>query len=638
MSKNDGLSFFHFTLGPVQGFVAQARRTRDFWAGSFILSWLSAIAIRAVERQPGADVKFPIPDAEFLKALELGGTGPKQGNVPNRFMATVGNDFKPDLVTKAVKDAWTALAGKVWKEDFRGVDYPTRAHGIWNEQIAAFWDIQWAIVDDEGASNTLDRLKNWRTHLPPDQPGLKCMMMEGWQELSGLELPSRDGRNAFWERLRQTEHEGTESDLRDGEMLCAIAYVKRRFVRYFKDFSCDLGGWCAFGWKLPSGVPSVHYIAAARWLKQLIRRANADPKLESALWAFHKEARALTGEYGEWEANIKCIRDAVQTKAQHRWEALNGEVFFESMLSNPRLWRENADDVTTPRRAKNLAAQLARLHEQADLEPVTPFYAVLLMDGDELGINMSEPTNQTPISEALARFTAEVPKIVDRKSGFLVYAGGDDVLAVLPLEDALDCAAELRQYYLQCFENTPLKGKTSLSGAIEYAHAKMPLGKVLGDAHKLLDDIAKEGRGRDAIACRVWKPGGKAAEWAMPWALAKPGADVKLTSLAKAFTTPKADDTRDFANKFFYRLRTHFEAGLAPNTREKVLAMEYLNSGTAPKNWSMEDAQQHIAPLLDQCRMRRRDKDKDPDQWEEVKTTQDAAMLVRFLAQKGVER
>lgn len=28
---------FHFTLGPVQGFVAQARRTRDFWAGSFLL-------------------------------------------------------------------------------------------------------------------------------------------------------------------------------------------------------------------------------------------------------------------------------------------------------------------------------------------------------------------------------------------------------------------------------------------------------------------------------------------------------------------------------------------------------------------------------------------------------------------------
>ena len=33
--------YFHFTLGPVQSFVAQARRTRDFWAGSFLLSWLA---------------------------------------------------------------------------------------------------------------------------------------------------------------------------------------------------------------------------------------------------------------------------------------------------------------------------------------------------------------------------------------------------------------------------------------------------------------------------------------------------------------------------------------------------------------------------------------------------------------------
>ncbi len=34
-----------FTLGPVQGFVAQARRTRDFWAGSFLLSYLTGKAM-----------------------------------------------------------------------------------------------------------------------------------------------------------------------------------------------------------------------------------------------------------------------------------------------------------------------------------------------------------------------------------------------------------------------------------------------------------------------------------------------------------------------------------------------------------------------------------------------------------------
>jgi len=41
----------HFALGPVQGFVAQARRTRDLWSGSFILSYLSGCAMNAVREE-----------------------------------------------------------------------------------------------------------------------------------------------------------------------------------------------------------------------------------------------------------------------------------------------------------------------------------------------------------------------------------------------------------------------------------------------------------------------------------------------------------------------------------------------------------------------------------------------------------
>ena len=52
--------YFHFTIGPVQGFVAQARRTRDFWTGSFILSWLSAVAMLAV-RQQGGTILHVVP-------------------------------------------------------------------------------------------------------------------------------------------------------------------------------------------------------------------------------------------------------------------------------------------------------------------------------------------------------------------------------------------------------------------------------------------------------------------------------------------------------------------------------------------------------------------------------------------------
>ncbi|WP_255724622.1 type III-B CRISPR-associated protein Cas10/Cmr2 [Shimazuella soli] len=34
----------HFTIGPVQEFVAQSRRTRDLLASSFLLSYLAAHA------------------------------------------------------------------------------------------------------------------------------------------------------------------------------------------------------------------------------------------------------------------------------------------------------------------------------------------------------------------------------------------------------------------------------------------------------------------------------------------------------------------------------------------------------------------------------------------------------------------
>lgn len=108
--------YFHFTLGPVQSFVAEARRTRDFWAGSFLLSWLSAVAMREIIEQKG-EIVFPKLEDDFRLALtgELpsGQQPPQQGSVPNRFKARVGGDFDPEKVVEAVHIAWKALADKV---------------------------------------------------------------------------------------------------------------------------------------------------------------------------------------------------------------------------------------------------------------------------------------------------------------------------------------------------------------------------------------------------------------------------------------------------------------------------------------------------------------------------------------------
>ena len=59
----------HFTLGPVQGFIGDARRTRDFWAGSFLLSWLSGHAMAALDAT-GKRIVFPqVVDDEMFLAI-----------------------------------------------------------------------------------------------------------------------------------------------------------------------------------------------------------------------------------------------------------------------------------------------------------------------------------------------------------------------------------------------------------------------------------------------------------------------------------------------------------------------------------------------------------------------------------------
>jgi CRISPR-associated protein Cmr2 len=671
--------YFHFTIGPVQGFVAQARRTRDFWAGSFILSWLATVAMKAVVMQEGKEaIKFPLPDEKFMQAVESGNANIKQGNVPNRFKAEVSKAFKPALVEQAVRTAWKKLAEAVWKADFSGVDNQSVTREIWNRQIEGFWDIQWAIVDDESESSTLDKLKNWRTHLPAPEAGVKCMMMDGLQELSGVERPGRkekdpDSPYAFWEKLRK----GKETDLREKEYLCAIAYVKRRFVHSFNEsLSIPMPGdeaWSAHGWTIPKNVPSVHYMAAAPWLAQLLTKARQDDDLSRLMWEFHDAAVQLTGGHPEWQSNIQCVRDADVHK---KWQAIDGTVFFDAMLENKLLWAERADD------AKDLLKTLKKLRQQAKLEPVSPFYAILTMDGDDLGKQMSDVDKQPYITKGLSDFTRQVETIVDRHSGFLVYAGGDDVLAILPLEYAINCAVALRTAYDAVFreinkdarkkqpEDKKVWIQTSISAAIEYAHIKTPLGKVLGDSHKLLDNIAKDQHGRDSIACRVWKPGGLQMEWGMPWKLALDDENrVYLDMIAEQFRAGKNDNNNEreqFASKFFFRIRERFELLNPTNVGEdpifdvrdgegfdkavSFMAMEYLNSGVAKANHikTMEQARGIIKPLLTQCRHVVRKVDyqgntkSKPQIGYEVEAKYgfkaDAALLVRFLAHKGIER
>ena len=158
-----------FTIGPVQGFIAQARKLQDLYAGSFLLSYLAKQTMAKAQKL-GADILFPDPEQE---------------SAPNRFlmMWEVGNEYALCEICreldKYVRGEWEDIARKVIKET------KFTYTGAISAQISSLIQVYYAselYKGDESFGecykNVMKRLgaaKTFRTFTQLDEPpGRKC--------------------------------------------------------------------------------------------------------------------------------------------------------------------------------------------------------------------------------------------------------------------------------------------------------------------------------------------------------------------------------------------------------------------------------------------------------------------------------
>ncbi|MDI6879691.1 MAG: type III-B CRISPR-associated protein Cas10/Cmr2 [Desulfitobacteriaceae bacterium] len=687
--SSDAETFMHFTLGPVQGFVAQARRTRDLWAGSFLLSYLSGIAMTEILKKDGAIV-FPAVEKDKLitdpllrkiaevsneqrlqnmtkleaEARSMDVPDPTVGTLPNRFKARIPQNFDPRVCVQAVQEHWQKIADVVWQKFMEpcAAELPeinTTVHQIWQRQVTNFWDMAWVVGTDD---DLLDRRKNWRTHVPPAEQGSKCTVMGTLQELSGYERAQRKERekqDEFWVTLRAHV---PDLDLDENERLCAIAFIKRFFPRVAKE---------GIGWSVPKHFPSTSALAALPWIA---RRLEADPEgcinyAKMLSFAGHPEekiaeskkvAAALVDALRKMSAKMSVpAADKVAWDVNLKnFAMLQGSCFFTDDLKNERLWNPQTKAVRDQARK--------RLSEWS-VKP-SPFYAMLLMDGDRLGAILQEKEDiGTSVSEALADFTGRVEDIVLQHSGFLIYAGGDDVLAMFPVEGALQSAIDLRTAYQEAFQRFPGIGLVAtISAAIIFAQHTLPLRDVLSTAHHVLDQVAKEECGRDSLAVHILRSSGPGFRWLAPWSHVlnqsndtdyagdsrKPNSSDalgnRLEALAQMFRLEAGEDLNLNAG-FLYNLRERYELfGLESESEHEyedfwihLFAAEFVKN--RQREVSREKTQELMRALFETCREVRRVVDKTEEGERVVKIqrskswTIDGALLTRFLAQKGVE-
>jgi CRISPR-associated protein Cmr2 len=360
---------------------------------------------------------------------------------------------------------------------------------------------------------------------------------------------------------------------------------------------------------------SLPAVAAAPFDLRVMEKARENQTAWQLLLVFQRAATEAGEAFG---ATISRATN------EREWlEQTDASVFHN--VEWARRIRETKSD-SDRRKLEAASAALAKLLGKDGLnEQPNRYVAVLALDGDSMGKWVSgenaphwrdqlareaveyfeqheklkalldqprhiSPSYHLQLSEALANFALYLAgPIVEYFDGQLIYAGGDDVLAMLPAENALKCAQALRMAFrgdpnlrtefpgaldigeqagfvgldadAEIFSRTkrfvprgyPLivpGNRADLSAGIAIGHMHSPLQNLVEAARaaekRAKKDEKKGGYGKAAFAVSLFKRSGETIQWGAKW-------DSHAIELAQCFTD-NSGEGKPLSAKFPYAL------------------------------------------------------------------------------------
>lgn len=496
------------SIGPVQGFIAAARRTKDLWFGSYLLSIISKAAAREISHCGGRLIFPGLNNGDpRLDCLE------NEFSVANVISAELpeGIDDSPETINEkaqaAAKREWIAISEKARNEAGRLVRQDETGQRIWDDQVKDALEFYAAWVPESG-NYKKDRAKLMRL-----LAGRKSIRnFEQANGYFGIPKSSLDGAR---ESVIQTEKplpkylvrsgqvtDVTESTLQtekplpkwlyakmgvnDGEQLCAIGLTKRLGRRP--------------DWKRAS-FPSVVRVAADPWIRGIRKCPGSEAnrlldEIERNCADKNNSYSTGTGDrlYKDFPFDAQVLYPSRLARAKDNIM----KILEDSDDENP--FREDADKLIKIEKAVNKLEK--KDHGCLGLGEPNNYLAVLRADGDRMG-NALSAIDSLPghreFSERLGEFASEAKRIVeDDHHGCMVFSGGDDVLAFLPLDHCLGAASALHNRFGELTngfydeQGRPL----TLSVGIAIGHYLEPLENLLGFAKDAEKD-AKKGKTAD---------------------------------------------------------------------------------------------------------------------------------------------
>lgn len=470
---NNAKDLVMISIGPIQSYITTARKTQDLYAASQILSLFSQTACQEAQKH----------HCEIIYPSNINSTEGTPNHIVFLASAGKGSEVAREICKKIeeererysnqVKDYLKECAGgKVTYND-----------PLWDAQIQDWLELYWVSVAWDGleanypqtyhtASLALDGRKGVRWYPKAQEGNSSCT-------LCGLRSPVFSKRNI-------QKYAIPESILREQERLCAVCLIKRLLPR-IDSTSFPM-----------TPFPSTASIATTRYREEIEILALAHQEIKN----LNSKLKAIIQELGLSETEGVC--------------------YFPDFWDAESIANETGKNLS-PEKINQASDTLRALNEHlaqygARFSRPKPYYAVLSMDGDHMGKLLDSADSierHRQISAALAELATSFSQIIQDNLGKVVFSGGDDLLALLPVDTVLVCASAISKAFHDKFVAIGFPD-VSMSAGIAIGHYNAPLQATIQKARSALD-IAKTVWDRNALVMEVAKRSGESRQVGIKW-------------------------------------------------------------------------------------------------------------------------
>lgn len=482
---------FICTIGPVKDFISQARKSQDLFGGSALLSHLTGVAMQSAIKlfNQGVDIIItPLPSTMFK---------------PNRFVARVkSEESKLKAIGSEIEQEIRDTFNEIGSLPFNNTAL-VKPNG-YDEQLNDYLEIFWLFYPLENGYGTsyrklfqeLASLKNIVAFDKFEETGRKCSVDGKYNVKIYRKLASEIDHDKVLKKIHQSAGEvlilnDTDENplkiwhLKDGEGLSAVSMTKRIFNREIPDNFSN-------AYLFPSTVKvALMKLLENEQVKKLPEFISYKDLIEGKSTLSHSDEQLY------YQENIKQIIDKISQSETN------------NVLRMHSKWID--------------AMKIAGVQEE-----FTKYYALIRFDGDNMGdwllgdkIKGDLFDFHKKFTQCINEFATEIDKKIIAPKGRVIYAGGEDFMAMVNIHFLFEVMELIYTSYknmiseeLKSFRKDENEEMT-ISVGIAIAHYKQPLSMVLDKAKKM-EEYAKS-KEKNSYAIGIMKHSGSTLETVFPW-------------------------------------------------------------------------------------------------------------------------